>query len=120
MKARTLWLRSAKVVAGREFVRLNTGANTTRGNSGNGVLRIRESEPDENNTTGQLNYARADLRLFRIDSQGIRVFWATYSSVNSVSLCAKGRSFVICRPTFQMPVTLQEEPRAYVAWKTHR
>jgi len=58
-------------VAGREFVRLNTGANTTDGNSGNGVLRIRESEQDANNTTGQLNYARASRRLFRIDSQGM-------------------------------------------------
>jgi hypothetical protein len=75
MKARTLWLRLAKVVAGLEFVRLNTGANTTGGNSGNGVLRIRESVPDENNTTGQLNYERAGQRLFRSDSQGMLGIW---------------------------------------------
>jgi hypothetical protein len=37
-----LWLRLKNVV-GPEYAPLNTGVNTTRGNSGNGALPIRES-----------------------------------------------------------------------------
>lgn len=46
-------------MADPEYARLNTGVSITRGNSGNGALRTRESEgyEDENNT-GKMSEAR--------------------------------------------------------------
>jgi hypothetical protein len=42
-----LWI-GVKSADGLEYAPLNTGANITRENSGNGVLPIRESERGEN------------------------------------------------------------------------
>jgi hypothetical protein len=66
-------------VAGPEFARLNTGANITRANSGNGALRTGESEngEDENNT-GRMTDVRVNQRLSQNDVWACSVFvWLT-------------------------------------------